>query len=498
MSTLVPETAAIAGAGPACTDLLASGTGLLVGGTWGPASGGDRFEVVDPATASVLATVADATVADGLAAADAAADSLPGWAATAPRERAEVLRRAFELMMARQEAFAELIVRENGKALTDAQAEVRYAAEFFRWFAEEAVRIEGSVSRAPAGDKRILVDHQPVGVSLLVTPWNFPAAMATRKIAPALAAGCTTVLKPAEDTPLTALALGALLAEAGAPPGVVNVVTARRPGPVVDALLHHQAVRKLSFTGSTEVGRLLLRAAADRVVSCSMELGGNAPFVVLADADLDAAVAAAMVAKMRNGGEACTAANRFYVERPVAAEFAERLRAAMAALKVGPGMDDGVELGPLINPAQRDRVARLVEEAVGSGAAVLTGGDRPAGPGFFYNPTVLGDVPAGASVLGEEVFGPVAPVVAFDDEDEVVTAANDTEYGLISYVHGGDLGRVLHLADRLDAGMVAVNRGVVSDPAAPFGGVKQSGLGREGAHHGLLEFLEVKYVAVDW
>jgi succinate-semialdehyde dehydrogenase/glutarate-semialdehyde dehydrogenase len=493
VSTLTPDATAIAGASRACAGLLPSGTGLLVGGRWGPSSGGDRFEVLDPATESVLAHVADATVADGQAAADAAADALPDWAATAPRQRAEVLRRAFELMTEREEAFAELIVRENGKALPDARGEVRYAAEFFRWFAEEAVRIEGSVSRAPSGDKRILVDHHPIGVSLLVTPWNFPAAMATRKIAPALAAGCTTVLKPAEDTPLTALALGALLLEAGAPPGVVNVVTARRPGPMVDALLHHRAVRKLSFTGSTEVGRVLLRAAADRVVSCSMELGGNAPFVVLADADLDAAVAAAMVAKMRNGGEAC-----FYAERPVAAEFTEWLRAAMAALQVGPGMDDGVDLGPLVNAAQREKVAGMVDEAVGAGATVLTGGDRPPGPGFFYNPTVLGDVPATAALLGEEVFGPVAPVVAFDDDDEVVAAANDTEYGLISYVYGGELGRALHLAERFEAGMVAVNRGVVSDPAAPFGGVKQSGLGREGAHHGLMEFLEAKYVAVDW
>jgi succinate-semialdehyde dehydrogenase/glutarate-semialdehyde dehydrogenase len=489
---------AVSGVGAAGALLEGLSGDLLVGGTWGPAGGGDRFEVIDPADESVLATVADACVDDALAAVDAASASLDSWAATAPRQRGEILRRAFELMTERKDAFAELIVRENGKALADARAEVAYAAEFFRWFAEEAVRIDGSLSRSPSGDKRILVDHQPVGVSLLVTPWNFPAAMATRKLAPALAAGCTTVLKPAEDTPLTALALGALLTEAGAPPGTVNVITTGRPAPIVDAVLHHRAVRKLSFTGSTEVGRVLLRAAADRVVSCSMELGGNAPFVVLADADLGAAVSGAMVAKMRNGGAACTAANRFYVERPVAGEFARLLSEAMASVRVGPGLEAGVDLGPLVNREQREKVARLVDGAVGSGARVLTGGDRPSRPGFFYLPTVLGGVPAGAGILGEEIFGPVAPIVAFNDEDDAVAAANDTEYGLISYVYGGDLGRTLHVADRLEAGMVAVNRGVLSDPAAPFGGVKQSGLGREGAHHGLLEFLEPKYVAVDW
>ena len=491
-------TAAVSGVGATGALLDGLSGDLLVGGTWVPAGGGDCFEVIDPADESVLATVADAGVDDGLAAVDAASAALASWAATAPRQRGEILRRAFELMTERKEAIAQLIVRENGKALADARGEVAYAAEFFRWFAEEAVRIDGSLSRAPSGDKRILVDHQPIGVSLLVTPWNFPAAMATRKLAPALAAGCTTLLKPAEDTPLTALALGALLTEAGAPPGTVNVVTTRRPAPLVDAVLHHRAVRKLSFTGSTEVGRVLLRAAADRVVSCSMELGGNAPFVVLADADLDAAVAGAMVAKMRNGGAACTAANRFYVERSVAGEFARRLSEAMASVRVGPGLEAGVDLGPLVNREQREKVARLVAGAVTSGARVLTGGDRPPRPGFFYRPTVLDGVPAEAGILGEEIFGPVAPIVAFDDEDEAVEAANDTEYGLISYVYGGDLGRTLHVADRLEAGMVAVNRGVLSDPAAPFGGVKQSGLGREGAHHGLLEFLEPKYVAVDW
>jgi succinate-semialdehyde dehydrogenase/glutarate-semialdehyde dehydrogenase len=485
--------------GAAGTELLATvPTDLLIGGKVVPAAGGARLEVHDPATGEVLATVADATVDDALASAAAAADALPAWAATAPRERAEILRRAFELLMARETALAELMVMENGKALPDAVGEVRYAAEFFRWFAEEAVRIDGSVTRAPAGDKRIVVEHQPIGVSVLVTPWNFPAAMATRKLGPALAAGCTVVLKPAAETPLTALAVAAALTEAGVPPGVVNVVTTSAAGPVVDALLHHRAVRKLSFTGSTEVGRLLLRAAADRVVSCSMELGGNAPFVVFADADLTAAVDAAMVAKMRNGGEACTAANRFLVERSVAAEFTDRLAAAMAAVPVGPGLAPGVRLGPMVSSAQRAKVAHLVDASVAAGARLVVGGRVPAGPGWFYPATVLADVPTGAPVLVEEVFGPVAPVVPFDDEDEVVAAANDTEHGLVAYVASGDLARGLRLAGRLEAGMVAVNRGLVSDPAAPFGGTKQSGLGREGAHHGLLEFLEPKYVAVDW
>lgn len=473
-------------------------TDLLIGGKWVPAADGRRMAVCDPATEQRIASVADADVLDGLAAAEAAADALPGWAATAPRARAEVLRRAFELMRERERALAELIVLENGKAMADAVGEIRYAAEFFRWFAEEAVRGEGSMGRAPAGDKRILVDHQPIGVSLLVTPWNFPAAMATRKIGPALAAGCTAVLKPAGETPLSALALGSLLAEAGAPPGVVNVVPSRRSGTLVDALLHCRVVRKLSFTGSTEVGRILLREAADRVVSCSMELGGNAPFVVLDDADVDAAVAGAMVAKMRNGGEACTAANRFYVQRPLAHVFTEALADAMGALRVGPGMEPGTELGPLVSEAQRDKVAGLVAEATDEGAVAVVGGGPLAGPGYFFAPTVLGDVPTRAGVLTEEIFGPVAPVVPFDTEDEAVRAANDTEYGLVAYVYAGDLGRGLRMADRLEAGMVAVNRGLVSDPAAPFGGIKQSGLGREGAHHGLLEFLEPKYVAVDW
>lgn len=486
------------GGRPAVVDELLPSTGLFIGGEWGDGENCERLVVVDPATEETIVEVASGSIADGLAAADAAAAAAAGWAATAPRQRAEVLRRAFELMIEREAALAELMVRENGKALSDARAEVRYAAEFFRWYAEEAVRIGGSASTAPAGDKRILVLHQPIGVSLLVTPWNFPAAMATRKIGPALAAGCTTVLKPAGYTPLTALALAAVLAEAGAPAGTVNVVPTTASGAVVDACLHHPKVRKLSFTGSTEVGRVLLRGAADRVVGSSMELGGNAPFLVFADADLDVAVEAAMVAKMRNGGEACTAANRFYVERPVAVAFTEALARAMAALVVGPGLEPGVALGPLVSEGQRGQVAELVAEATGDGARLVTGGSAPSRRGYFYEPTVLADVPAAARILGEEVFGPVAPVVAFDHDDEAVAWANDTEMGLAAYVMTGDLQRGLRVAERLESGMVGLNRGLVSDPAAPFGGVKQSGLGREGAHEGILEYLEPKYVAVDW
>jgi succinate-semialdehyde dehydrogenase / glutarate-semialdehyde dehydrogenase len=479
-------------------EALAAPPQLLVGGRWMDASDARTFMVDDPATGERIAEVADGSVEDGLAAVTAAHDALPGWAATPPRQRAEVLRRAFELMTERTEDLARLIVRENGKALPDARGEVTYAAEFFRWFAEEAVRAAGEVVIAPAGTNRILVLRQPIGVSILVTPWNFPAAMATRKIGPALAAGCTVVLKPASDTPLTALALGALLMDAGVPAGVVNVLPSRRSGPVVSAMLHDPRVRKLSFTGSTEVGRGLLHEAADCVVSCSMELGGNAPFVVFDDADLEAAVAGAMVAKMRNGGEACTAANRFLVQRGIAAEFGSKLAAAMGALRMGPGLEDGVQLGPLVNAASRDKVAELVGGAVGDGARIAVGGETPDGPGYFYPPTVLVDVPKGAAILGEEIFGPVAPLVVFDTEQDAVSLANDTEYGLVAYVYTTDLRRGLRVSEALESGMVGLNRPIVSDPAAPFGGVKQSGLGREGGHDGLLEFLETKYVAVAW
>jgi succinate-semialdehyde dehydrogenase/glutarate-semialdehyde dehydrogenase len=473
-------------------------TDLFIDGAWQPAASGDRMPVEDPALAEPIATVANADIPDAMAALDAAERAQPAWAERPPRERAEVLRRAFTLMTERHEQLAELIVRENGKALSDARSEVTYAAEFFRWYAEEAVRALGTVQTAPSGANRIVVLRQPVGIAVLVTPWNFPAAMATRKIAPALAAGCAVVLKPASDTPLTALALAALLDEAGVPAGVVNVLPSRRSGPLVAAMLDDPRVRKVSFTGSTEVGRILLAQAARTVVNTSMELGGNAPFLVLADADLDAAVAGAMVAKMRNGGEACTAANRFYVHGSVAVEFGRRLAHAMGSLVVGPGMTPGTEVGPLVNGATRDKVAQLVQGAADSGARVLTGGDAPARTGYYYSPTVLADVPPNAPILREEIFGPVAPIVPFDDLDDAIRQANATEYGLVSYLYTRDLATALRTAEALEAGMIGINRGVVSDPAAPFGGVKQSGIGREGGHDGLLEFTESKYIAVSW
>jgi succinate-semialdehyde dehydrogenase/glutarate-semialdehyde dehydrogenase len=471
---------------------------LCIGGKTVPASDGGRFDVLDPATGQVLTTVADGTVDDAMAAVDAADAAAAGWAATAPRERAEVLRRAFELMTERAEEIAHLISLENGKALADARGETAYAAEFFRWYAEEAVRASGSVMTAPSGANKIVVLQQPVGIAVLVTPWNFPAAMATRKIGPALAAGCTVILKPASDTPLTALLMAKILDDAGVPAGVVNVLPARRSGAVVSAMLHDPRVRKLSFTGSTEVGRVLLREAADQVVNCSMELGGNAPFLVLDDADLDAAVDGAMVAKMRNAGEACTAANRFYVHADVAEEFSRRLAERMAALRLGPGTSDDTEVGPLVNDESAAKVDELVQGAVAAGARVVVGGRRPEREGFYYEPTVLLDVPLDAGILGEEIFGPVAPIVTFTDVDEAIRMANDTEYGLVSYVYTRDLARGLRVSERLDAGMVGLNRGLVSDPAAPFGGTKQSGIGREGGHEGMLDYLESKYVAVTW
>ena len=473
-------------------------TDLFLGGLWVPASSGGRFDVYDPATGDVLASVADGTVEDGIAAVDAADAAAADWAATAPRQRAEVLRRAFELMTARKGDLARLISLENGKALTDAAGEVAYAAEFFRWYSEEAVRAEGMVMTAPSGANRILVVQQPVGIAVLVTPWNFPAAMATRKIGPALAAGCTCILKPASDTPLTALAMAAILAEAGVPDGVVNVLPSRRSGPVVSAMLHDPRVRKVSFTGSTEVGRVLLAEAADQVVNTSMELGGNAPFLVFADADLDAALDGAMVAKMRNAGEACTAANRFYVEASVAPEFSRRLSERMAALRVGPGVDEQTQVGPLVNEDAVVKVDELVTAAVADGAAALTGGTRPDGQGWYYPPTVLSDVQPASAILREEIFGPVAPIVTFTDEAEAVRLANDTEFGLVAYLYTGDLARGLRVSEALEAGMVGLNRGLVSDPAAPFGGVKQSGIGREGGHEGMLDYLESKYIAVSW
>ena len=473
-------------------------TDLYIGGTWHPGSRPETIPVNDPATEQVLAHVADASPEDGLLAVDAAAAALPGWADTPPRQRGEVLRRAFDLMTERREQLAELIVLENGKALTDARGEIAYAAEFFRWYAEEAVRAAGTVQTAPAGTNKILVLRQPIGVAVLVTPWNFPAAMMTRKIGPALAAGCTVVVKPATETPLTALAIVAILEEAGVPPGVVNCLTTRTAGKVVGAMIDDPRVRKLSFTGSTEVGRRLLATAASTIVSCSMELGGNAPFLVLADADLDAAVSGAMLAKMRNGGSACTAANRLYVHASIEKEFAARLAAAMGELVVGPGLDSGIDVGPMVNETERDKVEQLVASAVDGGAEVLTGGSSPDRRGWFYTPTVLSEVSPDAPILREEIFGPVAPIVPFHDVDEAVAMANDTEYGLVSYLFTSDLAQGLRVAERLDSGMVGLNRGVVSDPAAPFGGTKQSGVGREGGHEGMLEYLESKYIAVDW
>ena len=415
-----------------------------------------------------------------------------------PRERAEILRKSFELIMRDAERLAKLITIENGKALSDSRGEVAYAAEFFRWYAEEAVRNIGEVSRAPASGARIVVQHKPAGVAVLVTPWNFPAAMATRKIGPALAAGCPVVLKPASDTPLTMLALMPILEEAGVPAGVVNVIPSRSSGKVVSAMLHDPRVRVVSFTGSTEVGRKLLHEAADNVVKPAMELGGNAPFIVFEDADIDAAIEGAMIAKMRNMGEACTSANRFYVHEKVHDEFAKKLTAKMAALKVGNGLDDGVTVGPLVNADAKKKVIELVDDAVGKGAKVLTGGKSPTGPGHFYPPTVLDAVPDGAKMLNEEIFGPVAAIQTFKSEGEVIKRANDTEYGLVAYLYTKDMSRGMRVSEQLDFGMIGLNRGLVSDPAAPFGGMKQSGIGREGAHEGLMEFLETQYISVTW
>lgn len=471
---------------------------LLIAGQWRDAAGGGTLDVVNPSDATTITAIADADVADGLAAVDAAAAALAEWSATAPRRRAEILSRCFELMTERSEELARLISLENGKALPDARGEVAYAAEFFRWYAEEAVRIIGDVSVSPSGANRILVQHQPIGVCVLITPWNFPAAMATRKLAPALAAGCTAVLKPATLTPLTSLAIAQLMVDAGVPAGVVNVVTTSKTSDVMTPILADPRVRKLSFTGSTGVGRHLLRQAADNVLKCSMELGGNAPFLVFEDADLDKAIDGVMVAKMRNGGQACTAANRIYVQRGIQAEFASRLAGRMAALTVGPGTDPSTEVGPLVDEASVLKVDSLVRDALDQGARLLTGGQLPEGEGYYYPPTVLTNVPLHARMVSEEIFGPVASIIGFDTEEEAIAAANDSEYGLAAYVFTEDFRRGLRVSERIESGMVALNRGLVSDPAAPFGGVKQSGLGREGAHQGLLDFTETKYIALDW
>jgi succinate-semialdehyde dehydrogenase / glutarate-semialdehyde dehydrogenase len=469
--------------------------GLYIGGKWLPGGG---IPVTDPSTGRVLAEVADASVEQGLHAVDAAAAAAAGWRATPARQRSEILRRWFTLMTEQAESLAMLISLENGKALPDARGEVAYAAEFFRWNAEEAVRIGGEFRHAPSGANHILVDHEPIGIAVLITPWNFPAAMATRKIGPALAAGCTVILKPASETPLTAYALARLAEQAGVPAGVVNVLTTKQPGPVVSAMLADPRVRKLSFTGSTGVGRTLLAEAAKTVVNCSMELGGNAPFVVFDDADLDAALDGAMIAKMRNAGEACTAANRFYVQDGIHDAFVAGLAARMQALPVGAGTDPATRCGPMITAKAVDKIDRLVRDAVARGARIQTGGTKLPGEGYFYAPTVLDNVPDDAMIAHEEIFGPIAPVYRFSTDAEAIQKANNTEYGLAAYVYTRDLRRGLQVGKGIETGMLALNRGLMSDPAAPFGGVKQSGLGREGGTGGIFEFMEAKYYALDF
>ena len=473
-------------------------TDLYINGTWREGSDGERFDVFNPSDETVLASVASATLDDAKDALDAAEVAFGEWAGRTPRERSVILRHAWELMTERLEDFARLITLENGKARADAMGEAAYAAEFFRWFSEEAVRANGLISHAPASGARIIVQHKPTGIAVLVTPWNYPAAMGTRKIAPALAAGCPVIIKPASETPLTMLALMPLLEEAGVPKGMVNVLPSRKTGQMVDMLLHDPRVRVVSFTGSTQVGRKLLQSAADQVLKPAMELGGNAPLIVFDDADLDVAVEGTMLAKMRNLGEACTAANRIYVHNNVKDAFVDKLSAAMAALKVGDGLDPSVDVGPLVNAETRDKVADFVTDAVAKGAKVHCGGIKPEGKGFFYPPTVMSDVPANADCINDEIFGPVAAIQNFSDQDDVITRANDTEYGLVAYVFTEDMKRGMQVCELLDYGMVGLNRGLVSDPAAPFGGTKQSGLGREGGHEGMLEFMETQYISAAW
>ncbi|MGZ4517494.1 MAG: NAD-dependent succinate-semialdehyde dehydrogenase [Mycobacteriaceae bacterium] len=469
---------------------------LYVDGGWADAQGGATFDVVDPSTGHVLCAVADAAPEDGMRALRAASDAQSAFAAVPPRQRADMLMTAFRLLHERIDDLALLMTLEMGKPLAESRGEVAYAAEFFRHFAEEAVRINGGYQVAPTGGARFLVTKQPVGPCLLITPWNFPLAMGTRKIGPAIAAGCTSVIKPAAQTPLSMLALAGILGEAGVPDGVVNVVTTTRSGEVMEPQIRSGLARKLSFTGSTAVGRKLLEQCADKILRTSMELGGNAAFIVFADADLDAAVDGALAAKMRNSGEACTAANRYYVHEDVAEDFASRMAERMRTFAIGRGTQDDVRVGPLINPAARDKVQSLVDDAVEQGAQVLTGGTALAGAGYFYPPTVLTGVPGSARMRREEIFGPVASISQFSTEAEVVAAANDTEYGLANYVYTNDLTRALRVAEALESGMVGLNQGVVSNPAAPFGGVKASGLGREGGPTGIDEFLETKYIGI--
>ena len=476
--------------------LKAVPTDLFIGGAWRGASGGGRIDVVDPSTEQTLATVADATVEDGRAALDAAVAAQGDWGRTAPRDRGEILRAAFEKVVERKDDLALLMTLEMGKPIKESLAEIAYGAEFLRWFSEEAVRIAGRWSTAPNGATRLMTMKQPVGPCLMITPWNFPLAMGTRKIGPAVAAGCTMVVKPASQTPLTMLALAEILTECGLPEGVLNVVTTGSTGEVMEPLIRDPRLRKLTFTGSTPVGRRLVEQSAEGLLRVSMELGGNAPFLVFGDADLDKAVDGAMLAKMRNMGEACTASNRFIVHESVAGEFTRRLAERMGQLVVGRGTDDGVDVGPLIDDKQRDKVVELVQDAVDSGARVVTGGSPSGDKGFFYQPTVLAEVPSRARVFHEEVFGPVAPVTTFQTDDEALALANDTEYGLVAYAFTRDLSRAITVSEGLETGMVGINQGIVSNPAAPFGGVKASGFGREGGAEGIEEYLETKYVGL--
>ncbi|ATX77019.1 NAD-dependent succinate-semialdehyde dehydrogenase [Reinekea forsetii] len=471
---------------------------LYINGAWRDSASGAVFDVINPFDESVLSQCASAEVADAQDALTAAANAAPVWRGMTPRQRSVILRKAFDLMTARLPEFAELITLENGKAKTDAMGEATYAAEFFRWFSEEAVRADGNLTMAPASGARILVHQKPAGIAYLITPWNYPAAMGTRKIAPALAAGCTVIVKPASETPLSLLALAALLEEAGVPAGVVNILPSQKPAEISEVIMNDPRVRVVSFTGSTGVGRNLLKLAANQVLTPAMELGGNAPLLVLHDADIDVAVEGAMLAKMRNMGEACTAANRLYVHASIATEFTEKLSAAMGKLTVGNGLEAGIDVGPLVNAATRDKVSSFVCDAVEKGAKIEVGGVLPTGPGYFYPPTVLSNVPDNALCLDDEIFGPVAAIQTFTDEQAIIAKANDTEYGLVAYVFTEDLKRGLHISEQLEFGMVGLNRGLVSDPAAPFGGVKQSGLGREGGHEGLMEFMETQYISTVW
>jgi len=490
--------ATVAGHENALTFLTSVPPGMLIGGSWVAATSGTTMAVEDPATGEVIASVPDASPRDAAEAARHVVEAQRTWSSTSPEERSEILRRAFERMTERAEELACLVTLENGKPLAEARAEVAYAAEFFRWFSHQAVAPGGDFGRPPSGSGRILVMRQPVGPALLITPWNFPLAMLTRKIGPAIAAGCTMIVKPAPETPLSALVLGSLLISVGLPAETLSIITTSHADTVVEAILKEPGIRKISFTGSTEVGRLLLHRAADRVLRTSMELGGNAPFIVFSDADLELAVEGAMVAKMRNGGESCIAANRMYVQRSVAAEFSSRLADRMRRLRVGHGLDADVEVGPLINAEGKAKVEALVDDMLHRGGSLLVGGTRMTGKGYFFAPTVITDVPPQSRVLHEEIFGPVAPIISFDDEAEAIALANATPFGLAAYAFTRDLGRAMRVSESLEAGMVGINTGLISTPAAPFGGSKQSGLGREGGDQGMSEYLETKYVRVNW